>query len=63
MWKLFQLAVFFGVFALFVENDLYKGYGIAPVFLAGLSAFLATLALSGIFWLLRRGKALLFPGH
>lgn len=63
LWKLFQLAVFFGVFALLHESGQTKDMGLAPLVVSGLAALLATVVLSGVFDLLRRGKALLFRRH
>lgn len=63
MWKLFQIAVFFGVFALLHESGQTKDMGLAPLVVAGFAALLATVILSGVFSLLRRGKALLFRRH
>lgn len=63
LWKLFQIAVFFGVFALLHENGHTKDMGLAPVVVSGVAALLATVVLSAVFGLLRRGYALLFRGH
>jgi hypothetical protein len=58
LWKLFQLAVFFGVFALFVENDV-RDLGMVPVLTAALAALLATVILGTLIDLARSAKALL----
>ncbi len=46
LWKLFQIAVFFGVFAALHESGVAKDTGMAPVVVSGAVAFVATVALS-----------------
>jgi hypothetical protein len=58
LWKLFQLAVFFGVFALFVENDV-RDLGMVPMLAAALAALVATVILGMLIDLARAAKALL----
>lgn len=58
LWKLFQLAVFFGVFALFIENGI-TDLGMVPTISAALAALLATIALSMFIDLARWVKSLL----
>lgn len=63
LWKLYQLAVFFGVLALLIENGHARDTGFAPLIIAGLAAFLATAIPFALSDLLRRGKALLLSRH
>lgn len=63
LWKLYQLAVFFTVFALFVESGQTKDLGLAPLIVSVAAAWLATALPFAVMDLLRRGQALLLNGH
>lgn len=63
LWYLFQIAVFFGAFALLNENGFGAGYGAAPLVVSGVAAFVATAVISGLVVSLRRAKSLLFRRH
>lgn len=63
LWRIYQLAVFFGVYALFVENGWTKDLGAAPIIVSVAAAWLATALPLAIIDLTRRCKALLFRRH
>lgn len=63
LWRIYQLAVFFGVYALFVENGWTKDLGAAPLVVSVAAAWLATALPLAIIDLSRRCKALLFRRH
>lgn len=53
MWFLFQTAVFFAVMAYFIENDMHKGFGYPPAFVAGFIAWMATIGAGKLIDLVR----------
>lgn len=63
LWRIYQLAVFFGVYAFFVENGWTKDLGAAPIVVSIAAAWLATAIPLAIIDLSRRGKSLLFRRH
>lgn len=42
LWRIYQLAVFFGVYALFVENSWTQDLGAAPIVVSVFAAWMAT---------------------
>lgn len=64
LWKLFQIAVFFAVFATSVEYGWGKDVsGLAVGAVCAGAAFLATVTLSGLFSLMRKLSALLLGSN
>lgn len=56
LWRIYQLAVFFGVYALFVENGWTKDLGAAPLIVSVFAAWIATAIPLAIVDLAQRGR-------